>query len=243
MKYLITFFILLIFDSISAQNLTLTYEFDVSRAINQLDNEIKNNKNEVNQGTILTRNALDLLHFFTYTLKIDDSKSQFFLTNELQPENIDPTTFAIAKTIANKGEFFQDRNNNLTLWKKIAFNKDFIIESKLDKNIWQVSNIPIEINGYTTYKATTFIQDLDRDGGNRDIEIEVWFAPEIPLPFGPEGYGGLPGLILKKCQGNTCFNLVNIKNEENLINLPKKERTSYETYYQFLEKMRDQRKN
>ncbi|MFT6138620.1 MAG: GLPGLI family protein, partial [Salibacteraceae bacterium] len=25
--------------------------------------------------------------------------------------------------------------------------------------------------------------------------VEAWFCPEIPIPTGPAGYGGLPGLI------------------------------------------------
>ena len=28
------------------------------------------------------------------------------------------------------------------------------------------------------------------------VSVEAWFAPEIPAPFGPDNYGGLPGLIL-----------------------------------------------
>ena len=30
----------------------------------------------------------------------------------------------------------------------------------------------------------------------REIAIEAWFAPEIPVQGGPAGYGGLPGMIL-----------------------------------------------
>ena len=27
-------------------------------------------------------------------------------------------------------------------------------------------------------------------------EVEAWFTPQIPLPIGPDEYGGLPGAIL-----------------------------------------------
>ena len=35
--------------------------------------------------------------------------------------------------------------------------------------------------------------------------ITVWYTPEIPVPFGPDKYGGLPGLILEVNDGNTIF--------------------------------------
>lgn len=241
MKYLVILSIFLGINILHSQDLSITYEFDSSIAKKELDTKIKNNKNEVNQGTLLVRDALDLLHCFTFTLKIDESKSHFFLNNDLGNDNIDPTTYAVAKTIANKGEFYQDNIKNVVLIKKTSFGESFLIEKSLNNIEWKISNIEDTIFGYKTYKATTTITDLKKGGGYKDIEIEVWFTPEIPVSFGPEGFGGLPGLILKKCQGNICFDIVNINKENNIISFPKGERTSFEDYNKFLEKIRAQR--
>lgn len=52
------------------------------------------------------------------------------------------------------------------------------------------------IMGYECHKATAEF------AGRR---YTAWFAPEIPLPFGPYKFGGLPGLILKIEDGERQF--------------------------------------
>lgn len=52
------------------------------------------------------------------------------------------------------------------------------------------------IMGYECHRATAEF------AGRR---YTAWFAPEIPLPFGPYKFGGLPGLILKIEDGERQF--------------------------------------
>lgn len=62
---------------------------------------------------------------------------------------------------------------------------------------WDFSDEENEtIMGYTCRKASTEF------AGRR---YTAWFAPEIPLPFGPYKFGGLPGLILKIEDGEHQF--------------------------------------
>ena len=37
------------------------------------------------------------------------------------------------------------------------------------------------------------------------LKPEVWFTPEIPVPFGPKGFDGLPGLILEATNNGKTF--------------------------------------
>ena len=48
--------------------------------------------------------------------------------------------------------------------------------------------------------------------------IEAWFSNEIPLSYGPIGYGGLPGLILELQVGKSIFvaSKMIFKNQTNL---------------------------
>ena len=67
---------------------------------------------------------------------------------------------------------------------------------------WTLHNESKKIDGYNCYKATKHhVQP------NSEIEftIEAWYTPEIPVPYGPAGYGGLPGLILQMERSHVIF--------------------------------------
>jgi GLPGLI family protein len=59
--------------------------------------------------------------------------------------------------------------------------KKYIIEDTLRKLAWKLSD--------DTMKATA----TTRQGDN----VIAWYTEDIPAPFGPEQFGGLPGLVLK----------------------------------------------
>lgn len=51
-------------------------------------------------------------------------------------------------------------------------------------------------------KKTSFMDDLDLP---KEITVTAWYTPEIPVNQGPEGYWGLPGLILEINDGKTTI--------------------------------------
>lgn len=51
-------------------------------------------------------------------------------------------------------------------------------------------------------KKTSFLEELDLP---KEITITAWYSPEIPINQGPEGYWGLPGLILEVNDGKTTI--------------------------------------
>lgn len=51
-------------------------------------------------------------------------------------------------------------------------------------------------------KKTNFMDDFDLP---KNITITAWYTPEIPVNQGPEGYWGLPGLILEVNDGKTVI--------------------------------------
>ena len=65
--------------------------------------------------------------------------------------------------------------------------RTFLVEEKRPAYEWRIADEQRELLGYVVHKATTV-----HDGA----PVEAWFAPQIPVPAGPETFGGLPGLIL-----------------------------------------------
>ena len=67
---------------------------------------------------------------------------------------------------------------------------------------WTLHNETKEIDGYTCYKAT---QHHVQYYTEIEFTIEAWYTPEIPVPYGPTGFGGLPGLILQLERSHVIF--------------------------------------
>lgn len=62
---------------------------------------------------------------------------------------------------------------------------------------WEITGETKQIAGYTCKKAVSTENFFShRTKENKVQEIEAWFAPNIPVSYGPKGYSGLPGLIL-----------------------------------------------
>lgn len=69
-------------------------------------------------------------------------------------------------------------------------------------------------------KKTNFMDEIDMP---KEITVTAWYTPEIPLNQGPEGYWGLPGLILEVNDGKTtilCSKVVLNSKEKTEIKQP-----------------------
>ena len=93
--------------------------------------------------------------------------------------------------------------------------------------------------------STNFMEDFDLP---KDITITAWYTPEIPINQGPEGYWGLPGLILEVNDGKTvvmCSKLVMNTKDKVEIKAPKngkqvKQKEYDEIVTKKMEEMKDQ---
>ena len=54
----------------------------------------------------------------------------------------------------------------------------------------------------TAEKKTNFLDAIEMP---KEITVTAWYTPEIPVSQGPEGYWGLPGLILEVNDGKTII--------------------------------------
>ena len=99
---------------------------------------------------------------------------------------------------------------------------------------WEITDETKSIDGVICYKAESKQNYYNyRTDKNIVRNIEAWFAPEFPASFGPEGYGGLPGLILELSLAGEHYSATKI--DFNLSNLKiekpsKGEEVSFEEY-------------
>ncbi|MCB4798054.1 GLPGLI family protein [Neotamlana laminarinivorans] len=60
-----------------------------------------------------------------------------------------------------------------------------------EKQEWQLVNETKQIGKYTCFKA------IQTNSNRSKVKPIAWYTLDIPLPFGPKGFNGLPGLILE----------------------------------------------
>jgi GLPGLI family protein len=82
---------------------------------------------------------------------------------------------------------------------------------------WKITNERKKIGDYNCIKAV-------KDCNSCDLPDEVWFTTDIPVPFGPLGYSGLPGLIIEVKRNGSVLQLKKITytKEKVKINKPVK---------------------
>ena len=89
----------------------------------------------------------------------------------------------------NSQTIFYDMNLQ-TKWTEETFmEKSFLVEEPLVQPEWEIREETRMIAGRLCSKAV-----LKGDTSN---SLVAWFSPETPLPIGPAGLGGLPGIIVQ----------------------------------------------
>ncbi len=99
-------------------------------------------------------------------------------------------------------------------WREILGNR-YLIEDDLPKRKWKILNEIKEVQGYLCMKAETY-------DPIKDQTIHAWFADGIIFSGGPEGYAGLPGMILEINinYGDVVITATSVKLTQEKIDLP-----------------------
>jgi GLPGLI family protein len=158
-------------------------------------------------------------------LYIENGESSYVINKEdeeEQSDELDENRYRKRwlKRMAGSSSIYQSQEDQIQLEQRDLFGKEFTIEEPLHNFVWKViATEQREILGYTCMKAEF------RDSS---MLVTAWFTPQIPVSFGPSGYGGLPGLILALSQGENVIILVNevdLNPEEVIITKPKDKKT------------------
>lgn len=117
-------------------------------------------------------------------------------------------------------------NKQKQILKLTKFRNQFVVTDTILPLKWELKTAKRTINGFNCYKATS------RFGGR---DYVAWYSPEIPFPFGPIRFHGLPGLIihLKSKDGVIDISLIEFgKVKDNYTIKPPKDgaKVSWEEY-------------
>lgn len=119
------------------------------------------------------------------TLTFSNNKTLF------TPLDIDPVSGpGFSMPIASQNNtIYTDRSTGVLVAKKNVLGDNFLLTDSVRKINWKITNETREVLGYTCRRANAIIMD--------SIYVVAFYAEKIHVSGGPEGFGGLPGMILE----------------------------------------------
>jgi len=113
----------------------------------------------------------------------------------------------------------------------------YLIKKQLSSYEWVLTKEKLIINDLTCYKATTILK-LDGRSGEILRPVVAWYTTDINLSAGPDGFGGLPGLIMQLEVNKVVTTLKKIEFSDKPleINLPTKGKKMTEAEFDALMK-------
>ncbi|WP_066222284.1 GLPGLI family protein [Formosa haliotis] len=158
------------------------------------------------------KKAFRLLEEQEYQLAFNGNGALFKKEKTLTTEQ-NPIITAYAEGFAQySGQvYFNSKNKTITQQKEISGTTFLVQQQPIE---WKLSKDTLKIDRYTCYKATA-TKTLETVEGPQKTQITAWYSPELPLSYGPDGYGQLPGLILQLEHNGVISTLKRLKFEAN----------------------------
>lgn len=140
-----------------------------------------------------------------YELQFNKDESLFKEKEKLaKPGN---TIFANAtvSSYGGIGVIYQNLKEKQTIHQSDILSKMFLVTDSIKSPDWILEKETKNIGEYVCFKATQSYTVKNESGEEMEKETVAWYTPQIPIPFGPMGNGGLPGLILEVKSGDVTY--------------------------------------
>lgn len=158
-----------------------------------------------------------------FELKFTNSESLFQKEPKMKKDN--DYGYELAETIyGGKNIYYANSNTGEKITNKEVYEAVYLVKGNMKDVKWTLTNQRKKIGNYSCLKATTTLKTKNSKGIFYK-EVTAWYAPEIPVSFGPKDYCGLPGLILELIEGNifySTYKLILNPKEKIEIHKPKK---------------------
>lgn len=144
-----------------------------------------------------------------FILKFNSEESVFNLESQMASDS-SPLIVSYAENVITKGTYYYNRKQDILLRKSKVHSKNNLIKSQPSLIKWELNTKTKKIDGYNCYNATRE-KKIRNKTGTYEFLIEAWYTPQIPVPYGPNEFNGLPGLILELKDTHNTFYVKNIK--------------------------------
>lgn len=196
MKFtIINIFLGLVFISCSAQkqedNFKITYKKEISSFIDGKRGDAlkKKDPERYEKYRAIQKKRNEAAKRLNYQLFISKQRALFEVEDILKKDGIGSLGLGPLK-----GTYYTNLKTKENFWQTDVFGKTYLVTFK-DRD-WELKEGTKTVNGHTCKKAI-YHHKVETRNGIRKFPVEVWYAPDLPLNFGPLGYNGLPGLILE----------------------------------------------
>ena len=166
--------------SLVSQTLEVNYQMMSTLDVNSgIFKSIPENQQQIMLGLFNDMKAIN------YTLLVNEDASLYeanLLTDVSGKRNL------IAESVKDI-EIYVDQD--LRIDRAVGLEKGSVVHDKSFEMDWDIKNETAIILGKLCRLAETEIIE-----GEKKNKIKAWFATELPYRFGPNGFHGLPGLIL-----------------------------------------------
>ncbi|MBG7630921.1 MAG: GLPGLI family protein [Bacteroidetes bacterium] len=174
-----------------------------------------------------------------FNLDFNENESLFYYSGIFALENEGNRGSGHTGLIAGAGNTYYTNLDTKKIFKQNRhFNKLLIIQ---EPSVWNMIQETKTIGEYICFKATTTIKVEGRNGVMYR-SIVAWYTPQIPVPYGIQGFTNLPGLTLElKINNNITFKALKIElnpKEKVEIEKPNGKKITSEEYNDMLKGVR-----
>jgi len=153
---------------------------------------IKTNPKLFLESKRIDNEVSSIINTVRFKLTFNGNQSIFKPDNFLELKN--NMYYPLAIGIYPGNFYYMNNKEHIIYWQKDSYGQKFLV--KMPIPVWKLYNTTKKIGNYICYKATTIKKSKERKGILK-MPVTVWYSPDIPISFGPLGYGGLPGLIVE----------------------------------------------
>ena len=151
-----------------------------------------------------------------YKLTFCNGKSLF--TRDKQ-QNADVSSSRITFVMGSEdgSVVFTDHVAHRRVTQESFYGRKFLINETTEAKAWTIHNETKTVAGHVCTKATL-------GDSASEQQVTAWFAQSIPIPSGPAGFDGLPGLICELDMGVLVYTLqdLHVVTNPNTVEEPKK---------------------